>query len=122
MTIFKFTGRAFALAAASVFAVALTASVPDQARAASKTGNFLLGAAAGAAGLAVLHGLKKNRRYERRYYQPAPRRYYAPPPRRYYAPAAWSPEWYNYCSSKYRSFNPNTGYYLSYSGRYRFCR
>lgn len=34
----------------------------------------------------------------------------------------WTPSWYRYCSRKYRSFNPNTGYYLAYSGRYRFCR
>lgn len=47
--------------------------------------------------------------------------YYAAPPVRY-SYVAWSPEWYSYCASKYRSFNPNTGYYLAYSGKYRFCR
>ncbi|MBL6431218.1 MAG: BA14K family protein [Alphaproteobacteria bacterium] len=53
----------------------------------------------------------------------APRRYYGPAPRRVYRGApAWSPEWYAYCARKYRSFNPRTGYYLAYSGRYRFCR
>jgi hypothetical protein len=26
------------------------------------------------------------------------------------------------CSRKYRSFNPRTGRYLAYSGRYRRCR
>jgi hypothetical protein len=60
-----------------------------------------------------------------RYYGP---RHYAPPPAYYpapvvtYRPAPWSPAWYNYCSRKYRSFNPNTGYFLAYSGQYRFCR
>ncbi|MBA5777835.1 BA14K family protein [Stappia sp. F7233] len=39
-----------------------------------------------------------------------------------YAYAPWTPEWYSYCAAKYRSFNPDTGYYLAYSGRYRFCR
>lgn len=58
-------------------------------------------------------------------------RYYAPPPV-YYNPAPapvvtyratpWSPSWYQYCRSKYRSFNPQTGYYRTYSGNYRFCR
>lgn len=56
-------------------------------------------------------------------------RYVAPPPVYYpapapvvYRPAPWSPAWYNYCSRKYRSFNPNTGYFLAYSGQYKFCR
>ncbi len=58
-------------------------------------------------------------------------RYVAPPPVYYrpapapvvsYRPAPWTPAWYNYCHSKYRSFNPNTGYFLAYSGQYTFCR
>ncbi|NNE21531.1 MAG: hypothetical protein HKN11_02865 [Rhizobiales bacterium] len=31
-------------------------------------------------------------------------------------------QWTRCCSRKYRSFNPRTGKYLSYSGRYRTCR
>ncbi|AXS41350.1 BA14K family protein [Breoghania sp. L-A4] len=53
----------------------------------------------------------------RTYYRPAP-----PPPVYRGRHAAWSPEWYAYCARKYRSFNPRTGYYLAYSGQYRFCR
>jgi len=34
----------------------------------------------------------------------------------------WSQEWYRYCTQKYRSFNPDTGYYTTYSGRQRFCQ
>jgi hypothetical protein len=34
----------------------------------------------------------------------------------------WTRSWHAYCRSKYRSFNPKTGYYLAYSGKYRFCR
>ncbi|QKP78738.1 BA14K family protein [Methyloligella sp. GL2] len=51
-----------------------------------------------------------------------------PPPPAYYgpvgyaAPAAWSPDWYSYCSSRYRSFNPRTGYFMGYDGRAHFCR
>ncbi|AXS42679.1 hypothetical protein D1F64_16670 [Breoghania sp. L-A4] len=37
-------------------------------------------------------------------------------------PAPWSNDWYAYCGSKYRSFNPRTGYFQSYSGDYVFCR
>ncbi|WP_244327915.1 BA14K family protein [Roseibium sp. RKSG952] len=63
-----------------------------------------------------------------RYAAPPPRYNYAPPPRYvapapvYYRPQPWTPAWYQYCSGKYRSFNPNTGYYLAYSGNYRFCQ
>ena len=34
----------------------------------------------------------------------------------------FSSEWLNYCRSKYNSFNPKTGKYLSYGGVYRTCR
>ena len=34
----------------------------------------------------------------------------------------WTPEWYDYCANTYRSFNPRTGYYWTYSGTKRFCR
>jgi len=34
----------------------------------------------------------------------------------------WTPAWYQYCSGKYDSFNPKTGYYKGYDGQYHFCR
>lgn len=66
---------------------------------------------------------------------------YAAPPRVYYppqpayntypsAPATvkyrggaqpWSKAWYNYCSQKFRSFNPKTGTYRGYDGADHFC-
>lgn len=52
-----------------------------------------------------------------------PRYYPEPRPQPYYGrPEPWTPAWYAYCSAKYRSFDPNTGYFLSYSGTYKFCR
>ncbi|WP_414832009.1 BA14K family protein [Afifella sp. YEN Y35] len=52
-----------------------------------------------------------------------PRRpYYGPPPVRYGAPRPWTREWYAYCSSKYRSFDPRTGTYRPYNGPRRLCR
>ncbi|MEO0497810.1 MAG: BA14K family protein [Pseudomonadota bacterium] len=33
-----------------------------------------------------------------------------------------SGDWLRYCTAKYRSFNPNTGRFLSYSGQYKLCR
>jgi hypothetical protein len=53
--------------------------------------------------------------------------YVAPPPPPAYAPAAygpppWTPDWYSYCYSRYRTFNPNTGYFVGYDGVAYFCR
>jgi BA14K-like protein len=59
------------------------------------------------------------------YYPPAPDYPPAPYPGRVngnvgYQP--WSPAWYQYCSSKFRSFNPSTGTYTTYRGVQRFCQ
>ena len=49
--------------------------------------------------------------------------YYAPPPAVYYGrPAPWTDEWYDYCASKYRSFDPVSGTFQPYHGRRRLCR
>ncbi len=55
----------------------------------------------------------------------APRRYVGqpqrvPPTKTGLAP--FTPAWTAYCARKFKSFNPNTGTYLAYSGKYRFCR
>lgn len=34
----------------------------------------------------------------------------------------WTPAWYQYCSSKYKSFNAQNGLYLGYDGKYHYCR
>ncbi|MBL4786461.1 MAG: BA14K family protein [Cohaesibacteraceae bacterium] len=34
----------------------------------------------------------------------------------------WSGGWYTHCARKYRSFNPRTGKYLAYSGKWRWCK
>jgi hypothetical protein len=36
--------------------------------------------------------------------------------------APWTPEWYTFCTGRYRSFNPQTGYYMGYDGNPHFCR
>jgi len=85
-----------------------------------KTRNLLLGLGAGALiGGAIVNN--NNRAYDRGYNagnrRPAPvRRYY----RTRYQP--WTDAWYDDCFRRYRSFNPDTGYFLAYSGRYVFCR
>jgi BA14K-like protein len=51
-----------------------------------------------------------------------------PPPAAYapvatgYGPTAWSPDWYDYCAQRYRSFNPRTGYFMGYDGQPHFCQ
>ena len=62
----------------------------------------------------------------------APREVYVvppppPPPAYYYGPVAygpppWTPDWYAYCSARYRSFDPGTGYFMGYDGYPHFCR
>ena len=39
-----------------------------------------------------------------------------------YGPPAWSPEWYDYCGQRYRSFNARTGYFMGYDGQPHFCQ
>ena len=55
--------------------------------------------------------------------------YVAPPPRPApvytragYGPAPWTPDWYTYCYSRYRSFDPNSGTFIGYDGYEHFCR
>ncbi len=40
----------------------------------------------------------------------------------YANPAPWTPAWYRYCESRYRSFDPGSGTFLGYDGRRHFCR
>lgn len=51
-------------------------------------------------------------------------KYYPAPPtphRNTYALEPWSRAWFDYCSDRYRSFNPRTGTYRGYDGRDHFC-
>ena len=57
--------------------------------------------------------------YSRGPYQPAPYPGHVSGPIGY---QPWSPAWYQYCSSKYRSFNPSTGTYTTYRGVQKFCQ
>ncbi|MEJ6783902.1 BA14K family protein [Aminobacter sp. Piv2-1] len=101
--------------------------------------------AAGALGLiagAVIAGNANRSRpvYDDYYdydYQPQPRRiyrqeYYRPAPqqrviysenygRGYSSVEPWTPEWYEYCSDRYRSFKPRTGTFTGYDGQQHFC-
>lgn len=67
------------------------------------------------------------------YYEPRAD-YYEPryvvrraPARQYYPTSyagtlePWSPEWYDYCSDRYRSFNARSGTFTGYDGGQHFC-
>lgn len=51
---------------------------------------------------------------------PPPGAYTVPP--RHGAPPAWSRAWYDYCAARYRTFDPNTGYFVASGGVRKFCR
>ena len=133
----------YLLVAAIMPALAMTFPISKARAEGGRNAAFAVGLTAGAIGGAALVASSRNapprrhwrpapRRHHwrpappRRHWRPAPRppRYYRPPPPpRYYGrPAPWTRSWFAYCHSKYRSFNPRTGYYTTYSGHKRFCR
>lgn len=133
----KYPLKAMAVAAALLVG-ALAVSQPAEAR--SRAPAIIAGIAAGAiiAGIATSHHRRHYYAPPRAYYYgPYPRRrHYAPsrhhyaPPRGYYAPPVayshgpppWSPDWYAYCSQRYRSFDPHSGTFQPYHGPRRLCR
>ncbi len=103
------------LAVAVLATSAMTVSVQTADAANGRHGAFAAGAVIGLATGAIVASQAQRR------YAPPPPAYY-PAPVYYAHPEPWSPAWYRYCSSKYRSFNPNTGYFTTYSGYQKFCR
>ncbi len=86
----------------------------------------LVGGALGlATGMIIGGAIASQPRYaEPRYVEPD---YYPEPERRViyrrvaptYEP--WTQSWYDYCSQRYRSFNPDSGTFVGYDGREHFC-
>ncbi len=97
-----------------------------------KNNNVGAAVAAGVIGLAagaIILGATRQPRYAGpppvAYTPPPPPYPHAPVPGRVYNTAGyqpWSPAWHQYCSSKYRSFNPSTGTYTTYRGVQKFCQ
>lgn len=89
----------------------------------------VIGGALGlATGVIIGGALASQPRYEERRYvepdyypEPEPRVIYRRQP--VYTPSyePWTQSWYDYCSQRYRSFNPNTGTFVGYDGREHFC-
>ncbi len=70
-------------------------------------------------------------RHDPAYYPPEPvssrrdepRVIYADEQDEYYAPPEpWTRDWYRYCHSRFRSFDPESGTYLGYDGYRHFCQ
>jgi hypothetical protein len=86
----------------------------------------LVGGAIGlATGMIIGGAIASQPRYvERRVYvEPEPE--YYPERRVIYRPAPsyepWTQSWYDYCSQRDRTFNPNSGTFVGYDGREHFC-
>lgn len=79
----------------------------------------LIGGGTGAVAGAATHGKRYQDAYNYAYYN-CMNQQAAQPVGGGYQP--WTPAWYQYCSSKYKSFKPETGYYTTYGGEQRFCQ
>ena len=81
----------------------------------------ILGLAAGA--LVVGLASQPEPAYANPYRQPRPRPIREYPETVYLDGALepWSPDWYDYCSDRYRSFNPRSGTFMGYDGQEHFC-
>ncbi|WP_439616155.1 BA14K family protein [Shinella sp.] len=89
----------------------------------------VIGGALGlATGVIIGNAIANQPRYEERRVYVEPDYYPEPEPRVIYRQPVvvptyepWTQSWYNYCSQRYRSFNPNTGTFVGYDGLEHFC-
>ncbi|WP_411032894.1 BA14K family protein [Shinella sp. BYT-45] len=86
----------------------------------------LIGGALGlATGMIIGGAIASQPRYDERRVYVEPEYYPEPERRVIYRPAPsyepWTQSWYEYCSRRYRSFNPDTGTFVGYDGREHFC-
>ncbi|WP_319485620.1 BA14K family protein [uncultured Cohaesibacter sp.] len=110
---FKKTIAAFAMIATIATTASLAVSTTEAEAAGGRHAAFAVGAITGLA----VGAIAANGNYHRPYYGPRG------PAHGYYGrPAPWTPAWYRYCSNRYRSFDPHTGYFVTYGGHHRFCR
>ena len=83
----------------------------------------ILGLAAGALVVGLAAQNNPEPVYDNYYRKPRPRPVREYPESVYYQGAyePWSRGWYEYCSDRYRSFDPQSGTFVGYDGRERFC-
>lgn len=84
--------------------VAATAAGPDDATRGERTGPDRAAIAAALAAADVPHPVAADAASYGSRYRP------------------WTPAWHDHCRSRYRSFDPVTGFYLSLDGERTFCR
>lgn len=117
-------GRIITGAGAGAAAGAIIGAIVGGGRAAGK--GAAIGGGIGAIGGAASKSRRHNKVYNQAYEDCIATNSQQRTRRRRAAPAAvhlepWTPEWYDYCASRYRSFNARTGYFTTYSGRKKFC-
>lgn len=71
-------------------------------------------------GLVVDHPPSPRPRFER-FPPPPPPRWDRDRPHHQRFARPWTPGWYRWCSTTYRSFNPRSGMFVGWDGRRRFC-
>lgn len=83
----------------------------------------ILGLAAGALVVGLANQNSPAPVYYNDYRKPRPRPIREYPETVYYGGSfePWSRGWYEYCSDRYRSFDPQSGTFVGYDGREHFC-
>lgn len=83
----------------------------------------ILGLAAGALVVGLANQNDPEPVYDNYYRKPRPRPVREYPETVYYGGSfePWSRDWYEYCSDRYRSFDPQSGTFMGYDGREHFC-
>jgi hypothetical protein len=122
----RFTRSLAAALALTVAAVSMIGPADARHRHRHHHGDAFAAGVFGFAAGALLSGAFSQPRYYRSapvyVAPPPPPVIYNPAPVYYVRPAPWSPQWYAYCSDRYRSFDAQTGYFLGYDGNYHFCQ
>lgn len=105
--------------AASLAAATLTFNAPAQA---GSSDAIIAGALGFGVGTLFGNATARPRYYPGPVYVAPPRPVYVEPAPVYYELEPWTPDWYAYCGSRYRSFDARSGTYISYDGYRRMCR
>lgn len=111
----------YAMIATMATATALTLPAPQAEAKDGRNGAFVAGAITGLVTGAIAGQALKDNDNGRNHFR-GPRRHFNHHSRHYGRPKPWTNAWYDYCHSRYRSFNPRTGYFLGYDGDHHFCR
>ncbi len=133
-TTMRFMKPTAALLALAIGALSFSGVAEARHRHHNSGGEALAAGIFGLAAGAIVAGALSQPRYYSDYYYPEPvyvapspppvvyQPRYQPAPVYYAGPQPWTPEWYDYCDARYRSFDRRTGYFLGYDRQYHFCQ